>query len=213
MDGLLIDSEPLWKEAEKEVFASVWVHLTHDMMRETTGLNVSEVVKYWQRHFPENIVPENRDILAHAITQKMRELITQKWVGMTGYKNILDFMKAQGLTIAINSSSDYSLIDAVIDRLKIREYVETVHSGQDEPYGKPHPGWYISTAKKLWIEPSECLVFEDSLNGIISAKSARMKCVAVPEKENFTNPKFAIADAILDSLEEFDDALLTRLGW
>ena len=59
---------------------------------------------------------------------------------MTGYKNILDFMKAQGLTIAINSSSDYSLIDAVIDRLKIREYVETVHSGQDEPYGKPHPG-------------------------------------------------------------------------
>jgi mannitol-1-/sugar-/sorbitol-6-/2-deoxyglucose-6-phosphatase len=85
-----------------------------------------------------------------------------------------------------------------------------IHSGQDEPYGKPHPGGYIRTAEKLGLHPTECVVFEDSLNGVLSAKAARMKCIAVPEYENIGNPKFAIADKIVSSLSEVDKNIISQ---
>lgn len=205
MDGLLIDSEPLWKEAEKAVFASIGVDLTLPMMRETVGFKVLEVVRYWHRRFLWDLDMYSVESIATRIVDRMITLISEKWEGKRWYLSTIEYARTKGLKIAINSASDYVLIDAVMKRLDIASHIDIIHSWQDEEYGKPHPGWYISTCRKLGLDPSECFVFEDSLNGILSAKSARLKCIGVPEEENHSNPKFAIADILLRSLDEFDD--------
>ena len=123
----------------------------------------------------------------------------------------MHYMQNKWLPIAINSASDYSLIQVVIDKLELTKYITIIHSGQEEEYGKPHPGGYINTSIKLGVQPDECLVFEDSLNGVLSAKSARMKCVAIPEEHNKDNPKFSIADIKLSSLDQFNDDIFEEI--
>jgi sugar-phosphatase len=91
----------------------------------------------------------------------------------------------------------------VVDKLNIRDYFDLLYSAEFEPYGKPHPGIFITAAKKLGSDPKHCLVIEDSVNGVIAAKAARMLCVAVPEAEKQNDPKFSIADYQLKTLEEF----------
>ena len=105
--------------------------------------------------------------------------------------------------MALASSSSMSLIEAVVDKLNIRMYFDVLWSAEFEPYGKPHPGIFLTTAAKLQVDPKECIVFEDSINGVISAKAARMKCIAIPEEATFNDPRFAIADSKLRSLKEY----------
>jgi sugar-phosphatase len=94
----------------------------------------------------------------------------------------------------------------------LRRRFELVHSAQDEPYGKPHPGVFLSAASRLGAEPSRCLVWEDAPAGVLAAKAARMACVAVPDPAERAEPAMGLADAVLASLAEADDALLERLG-
>ena len=70
----------------------------------------------------------------------------------------------------------------------------------------------MTTANKLNVSPSECLALEDSLNGVLAAKAAQMKCIAIPELLQYDNPKFAIADTILKSLAEFNDDIWHSLS-
>jgi sugar-phosphatase len=86
-----------------------------------------------------------------------------------------------------------------------------VHSAEEEPYGKPHPGVYLGAAAKLGADPTRCLAWEDAGAGVLAAKAARMVCVAVPEPLERNQPPFAIADAVLGSLSEVDDDLYDRL--
>ncbi|MFC2138153.1 HAD-IA family hydrolase, partial [Bacteroidota bacterium] len=95
--------------------------------------------------------------------------------------------------------------DTSIDKLKIRNYFNMIHSGDEEEYGKPHPVVYINAAKKLRIKSINCLVFEDSLVGVIAAKAARMKVVAIHQNDDDNKPKYAVADLQLDSLTEFTE--------
>ncbi|MEO1183853.1 MAG: HAD-IA family hydrolase [Cyanobacteria bacterium J06636_27] len=87
-----------------------------------------------------------------------------------------------------------------------QEYVNRIREvSQNEPLGKPHPGVYLTTAEKLGVSPQNCLALEDSLNGVLAAKAAQMKCIAIPEMSELHNPKFAIADMVLESLQQLDD--------
>jgi sugar-phosphatase len=78
--------------------------------------------------------------------------------------------------------------------------------------GKPHPGVYLSTAATLGVDPTACLAVEDSFNGAIAAKAARMRVVAVPEPAALRSPRWGFCDALVPSLTEFDEALLRSLG-
>lgn len=84
-----------------------------------------------------------------------------------------------------------------------------VHSAEAEPYGKPHPAVYLSTAARLGVAPARCLALEDSLNGLIAAKAARMRCVAVPERPD---PRFALADLVLPGLAHLEERAWERLS-
>jgi sugar-phosphatase len=85
-----------------------------------------------------------------------------------------------------------------------------LQSAEHEPYGKPHPGVYIAAARALGVSPGDCLAIEDSANGLLAAKAARMRCIVVPEPAVRHDRRFCIADAVLDSLMDFRPEWLTQ---
>lgn len=202
MDGLLIDSEPCWKIAEKKVFGELGLELSDELLRQVMGFRLSEVVQHWF-HYKSWPDPDFKKT-EHDILECVKHIIVEKAEAMEGVYEILEKFKKANYRMALASSSSLSLIETVVDKLNIRNYFEVLWSAEFEPYGKPHPGIFISTAQKLNIDPKECIVFEDSINGVIAAKAARMKCIAVPEEATFSDPRFAIADMKLKSLLDFE---------
>jgi mannitol-1-/sugar-/sorbitol-6-/2-deoxyglucose-6-phosphatase len=99
----------------------------------------------------------------------------------------------------------------VLDTLDIAPYFQVAQSAEHEAYGKPHPGVYIEAARRLGVEPWRCLAFEDSPNGVIAAKAARMHCIAVPDPALRNDRRLQAADLILPSLAEFHLGLLEQL--
>lgn len=201
MDGLLIDSEPYWKIAEKKVFGELGLSLNNELLRQVMGFRLSEVVKHWYTYQPwlnPDFEKTEQDVLAC-----VKQLILENANAMEGVHEVLGRLKNQHYKMAIASSSAMSLIEAVADKLNIRNYFDVLWSAEFEPYGKPHPGIFITTAQKLGVNATECIVFEDSINGVLAAKAARMKCIAIPEEATYNDPRFAIADIKLRSLKNF----------
>jgi len=210
MDGVLIDSEPFWQEAEIEVFKTIGLNLTNEMCRETTGLRIDHAVEYWlRRHARQGGRIEELSVsdLEQRVVSGVIERIRTRGEPMAGIDQALSFFKSKKLRIALASSSSYDIISAVLERLKLREHFELTYSAEEEKLGKPHPGVYLSCAAKLGVNAAECLAIEDSLNGVIAAKAARMKCIAVPEPASRKDSRWTIADLKLDSLLDIDNAV------
>jgi sugar-phosphatase len=198
MDGVLTDSEPLWKIAMEDVFKSVGCPLTKEDFQRTVGLRIDEVIAYWYQVSPwPDASPKE---VENAIIKRMIELLTERAAPLPGVVESLEFFTSEGLKIGLATSSYQVLIDCILDTLGIRRYFQTVHSAEYELFGKPHPAVYLTAAKQLDLDPRRCLVIEDSLNGIISGKAARMTVFCVPEKTHHPEPKLILADAQFDDL-------------
>ncbi|CAN5918488.1 hexitol phosphatase HxpB [soil metagenome] len=213
MDGLLIDSEPHWRAAEIEIFGALGLILTEEQCMQTMGLRLDEVVRHWHERHPW----QQRSLkeVESEILQAVEDRVNLYGTAMEGVAEILELFRRQNFRIALASSSSLRLITFVLRKLGIREAFEVVHSAEFEEYGKPHPAIFLSTARQLGLPPTQCLVFEDSFNGLIAAKAARMKAVAVPEGDAFAQTRYDFADLKLRSLSEFNlDHLeqLKRLG-
>jgi HAD superfamily hydrolase (TIGR01509 family) len=209
MDGLLIDSEPLWRRAEIEVFARVGVHLTEADCMRTTGLRVDEVVAFWYRERPW-IGPALAEV-AERIVSRVIELVRSEGELMPGAIEALDFFAARGLPLGLASSSPRRLIDVVLECFGLGPRLLVVHSAEHEPRGKPDPTVYLHTAEGLGHDPRRCMAIEDSIPGVLAAVAAGMGCIAVPGPEHRGDPRLGSATVVLGSLEEIDDALWARL--
>lgn len=202
MDGLLIDSEPIWREALVKILGKLHVPLTLERCKETMGFHVDEVIEYWFIRYPWQKTPKEK--VASDVVDEVIRLIKSEGKIMAGVPEIIALMTSQNIPIAIASSSSMAIINAVLEKISIdKNAIKVICSAEHEPYGKPHPGVYITTAKKLGVAPSHCLAFEDSPNGVLSAKAAKMKCVAVPDSNMFDDKRFSIADLIVHSLKDF----------
>jgi mannitol-1-/sugar-/sorbitol-6-/2-deoxyglucose-6-phosphatase len=210
MDGVLIDSEPFWQEAEIATFERVGLQLTREMCLETMGLRIDEVVAYWrQRHAWED---DSAGELEERIINGVVERILLKGEDKPGVAHALAFFKSHRVELALASSSAYRIIRAVVERFQLADSFDCIYSAEEEEYGKPHPGVYLTTARKLGVNPAECLAIEDSLNGVLAAKAARMKCIAIPEAATQHDPRFVIADVKLGSLTEISEEVWHKLA-
>lgn len=210
LDGLLIDSEPLWEEAERAVFARHGITVTREICLQVKGLRVDESVRFIQSLFPGNCTDPL--LITRQIQEKVIRLIAEKGKGMPGYVYILHFFRSRGFKIALASSSQMEVIHAAMQKLGISHHFEFIHSAEYEKFGKPHPGIFLSVAEKWNILPEQCVVFEDSLNGVIAARAARMKVVAIPEPALQNDPRFTIAHLVLPSLLHFKEQHLHDLA-
>jgi HAD superfamily hydrolase (TIGR01509 family) len=209
MDGLLIDSEPFWQEAEIAIFGRLGVPLNVERCRETQGLRAREVVAYWNRLYPWSGSPI--DAVADELIARVATLIEERGEPMPGAMAAIDFARSRGIRTALASSSPYANIRAVLRRLGAADGFDVVRSAEDETYGKPHPAVYLRAAELLGVPAHACAAAEDSLNGIISVKAARMRCLAVPHPQVRSDPRFALADVVVGSLLELNDEVWDRL--
>ena len=203
MDGVLIDSEPLWRESEKLVFSRVGIRLTEEMCFQTTGLRQDETVGHWYRYKPWT--GKSQEDVGREINETFCNIIEEKGVPARGVHKVMDFFNSAGIPKALASSSSPEVIDRVLTRLGLKQEFRVIYSAENEEFGKPHPAVYITTAKKMNVLPVNCLAIEDSLAGLIAAKSAKMRTVVIPEESNRGNPRFTIADVRLDSLEDLSE--------
>jgi len=210
MDGLLIDSEPFWHEAEIGILGDLGVPLAASSCRQTKGMFVGEVTRYWYRRFPWT--GPSPDEVAVRVVDEVMALVRAKGELKAGVDRAISLCEHHGVPLAVASSSEYRLIDVVLGHFGLAGHFSVVHSAEDEPYGKPHPGVFLTTADRLGVAPDRCVVWEDSSAGVLAAKAARMACVAVPEPVERDRPAFGIADVVLGSLDEADDTMWDRLA-
>jgi sugar-phosphatase len=201
MDGVIIDSEPLWKIAMEEVFSRLGSRLKKEDFQKTVGLRIDEVIHYWNIKEHWGISDESE--VEEAIIIKMERLIAAKPAALEGVVDTLKYLKLRNIPVGLATSSSSRLIKVVLEKLAIKHLFNFVHSAEMEQYGKPHPAVYLSVAKKLAVLPEKCLVIEDSLNGIISAKAAKMTAVCIPEKTHHIEPKLILADYQFESMTDF----------
>lgn len=210
MDGLLIDSEPLWEETYLERLVELGVPRSEIIKPDYRGRGARDFFNHWYTHYSWGEKPSADDLVKESVGM-MHKLVKEKGQAMPGVIETLESLKPLGLPIAIASSSPLSLIEATVERLKVGEYFSYFHTGDAEDFAKPHPAVFIHTANEIGIDYTNCLVLEDAISGVIAAKAAQMKCIAVPSPDHISDQRFCLADITLSSLEEFDVSMLNQL--
>lgn len=209
MDGLLLESESLWRQAEHEVSSDLGLGFTDADFERTMGVRMRDVAQMWFEWNPWS--GPSVDEVAERVVQRVIDLVAGSDL-LPGVLSALELVESLGLKVALCSSSDDRLIDAAVKALGIEDRFEVIHSAEHDENGKPHPQPYLSTATKLSVSPRRCLAFEDSVNGCISARAAQMTVIAVPDAAANGSGQFGFADVVLDSLEQFDQTVLDSLS-
>jgi sugar-phosphatase len=209
MDGVLIDTEPVWRRVEKEVFAWLGISLSEADCRETMGMRIDDVVRMWFARRPWGQVPI-ADV-TQRIVAGVIEHVGAEGEPTAGAVAAVVMVRDAGLRCAVASSSPPQLIAAVVERIGIAAQVEVMCSAEQEPRGKPAPDVYLRTASLLGVEPGQCLAVEDSVSGVLSARAAGMACVVIPDAVTATDPRLAAATVRLRSLRDLDRSRLEAL--
>lgn len=206
MDGVLIDSEPLWKIAMGNVFEKYGSTLAPHDFQKTVGLRIDEVIHFWNLHEQWGIT--NEKVVEQEIITVLIGLIKANPKELHGVTQSLQFFKSKGLKIGLGTSSSELLIQTVLEALELKHFFDYTYSAEHEAYGKPHPGVYLKVAQELGVKATECLVIEDSWNGVLAGLAARMKVCCIPEKTHLPHPNLIVADYHFEDLEAFLQALV-----
>ena len=190
MDGVIIDTEKIWKQAEWEVFSALGVEVTLENSKVTEPMTTSEVAHYWFEKFPWK--GKSLQETEQLVIRRVSELIESEECLIPGVKSFLEDLRSQNFKIGLATNSPLVIIPTVLGRLQITHLFDTISSAEMEEKGKPHPAVYLTTAKKLKVAPENCLVIEDSYSGMLAAKHAGMEVAA------FTNGDKELAFEIAD---------------
>ncbi len=208
MDGVIIDSEPLWKKAMIGILEKYGLTLSETKCAETTGMRILEVVTLWN-----NRLTFTNDVaaVANEIEDALCILIKKEGRKMPGFDSLISLLSKKNILIALATSSSPKVINCVLDSLSIRNYFKQVQSAHSLDFGKPHPQVFLETARALDISPESCVVVEDSIHGVIAARAAKMKVIAIPFPIPENPSKFGIAHYTLSSLNDITPALLDKI--
>ena len=209
LDGTIVDSEPLWDEAHLKIFQDEGTILSDEDNLPTRGLHTFDAVKllYPKIKSPTRSIQEITD----AINSTALMLILEKGKLKPGVKKAIVMLAKMNLPIAIASSSTKLIIENLLTHFKIGKYFTSIRSGEEEEFGKPHPGIFLNCANLMHVDPRTCVVFEDSFNGMIAAKAAKMNLVAFLDIGNFGETKYDFADLKLESFHNFGTTELNYL--
>jgi beta-phosphoglucomutase-like phosphatase (HAD superfamily) len=209
MDGLLLDTEPLWGESMLRIAQKHNIPITWEKFKETTGLRIYEVTEHWSVKYPWQ-GSSHMDV-AEEILDDIIEASKKDGKVLAGVIRSLEMFKENDFKIGLASSSPARMINALVEHFGIKHYFDEITSADVVALGKPHPAVFLQCAEALRSLPRQCVVLEDSVNGVIAGKAARMKVIAIPDELHFDDPRFTIADAKLRSLEGLDMEMVERL--
>ena len=210
MDGLLLDTEPLWGESMLEVAEKHGVNIRSDFFKYTTGLRINEVTAFWKERFGWTSKISSDDMAEEIVDDIIARSIRSGRV-MPGILQILEQLKHHNIKIGVATSSPARMMNTLIEHFGLMSYFQACVSADETNIGKPHPAVFIKCAEALNEKPWHCIAFEDSINGMVAAKAARMKVVVVPELGKLHKPEFGLADLVLSSMEEMNYDLFKSL--
>jgi HAD superfamily hydrolase (TIGR01509 family) len=205
MDGLLVDSEPLWFEVETEVMARLGGEWTREDQEHLLGSSLENSVRYFLERAAMSATTEQiAEWMIGGMTARVRD---RGITVMPGAAALVAEVAAAGVRYALVSSSQRRFVDAVLSRTGLRFPV--VVCGNDVSRGKPDPEPYLLAARRLGVEPSRCIVLEDSITGVTAAEAAGCFVVAVPTLAPIEPRPGRL---VVDSLRDLDLAWL-RATW
>ena len=209
MDGVIIDSEPIHYRLSKLYYSELGLDITDEEYYTFIGLGDIEIFKKLKEKYGlKESVDELVDTYQQRYISHLRSLKDEKPI--PGVDVLIRDLHQKGFRLALGSSATKVNIEAVLEYFSLREYFDAVVSGCEVEHSKPFPDIYVEAAKKLDMDPSECIVIEDSSNGIKAAKLAGMKCIAY-RNLNSGEQDLSLADHIIDSFEGLDfEGLATR---
>jgi len=209
LDGVLVDSEPVWEEVRREVVAAHGGHWAPDAQDRMMGMSTAEWSAYLVTDLGVRLSP---DEVAHVVVSAMAERYRSHLPLLPGAVDAVRLMDSR-FTLGLASSSPRSLIAVVLDASGLRPSFAAVRSTEEESRGKPAPDVYLTVARLLGVDPGSCAAVEDSSNGLRSAAAAGMAVTAVPRPEYPPAPDaLAGARLVLGSLTELTVAAVTALG-
>jgi sugar-phosphatase len=206
MDGLLLDTEPLWGVSMLKVAEKHKIPITRERFKETTGLRIYEVTEHWALHYPWK--GKSSKEVADEILDEIIASSKSNGTVLQGVEKTLKLLRKHQYKIGLASSSPKHMIDALVDHFDLTKYFDCITSADAVELGKPHPAVFLHCAASLGSKPIECLVLEDSVNGMIAGKAARMKVIVIPDELHFDDPRFSLADRKLKSLEDFELSMI-----
>lgn len=198
MDGVIIDSEPLWRRAMVKGFKQFGMPVSEEDCALTMGRRINEVVDIWVKH--HSVTKFTSAEIELAIMDNLIELIDTEGKPIEGVLDLFEFCKEKDLKIGLATSSSERLMNTVLHKLHLKNDFNSAVSAEHLKYGKPHPEVFLVCAQNIGVLPEECMVIEDSVTGAIAAKAARMQLTVVPDPGTKNPEKFVIADHTLPNM-------------
>lgn len=209
MDGVLIDSEPLHKTTNLKLFSELGFSLTDVEHGSFIGTTSHYMWGKLKNRF--NLSLSIEELVKTDRVTYMEYLRSQKNIGpIDGVKNLIEDLYRNKIKLAVASSSPLDVINTVVDAFQFNNYFDKLVTGDDVKNSKPSPDIFLYAAKLLKVEPDNCIVIEDSYNGLLAAKAAGMKCIGY-RNLNSGNQNLSIADMIIDSYKEINYEIINAL--
>lgn len=200
MDGVIIDSEPLHHKAYYGMFKEVGIEVSNTLYESFTGQATLHVCSQLVEEFELSQKPKELVTIKRRIFKEL--FFSDPDLGLI--EGVLDLIKdyhKNGLTLILASSASMLTINNVFSRFELDQYFKAKLSGADLIASKPHPEIFLKAAEASSYATSECMVIEDSTNGIKAAHAAGIFCIAY-KSEHSKNQKYALADKVIADFDE-----------
>ncbi len=195
MDGVLIDTEPLYSEVERQLFEKLGIAMPIEEHQAFVGISSTDMWRAIRGKFGlSQSVETLRQLETDAFCHKLNSL--PRLDAMPGVIDLIETLRTSGIRLAIASSSSHALIDLITARTGLNAYFDVMVSGETMAYGKPHPEIFLTAAEQLQVAPENCMVVEDSPHGVAGAKRANMYCVGL-QNLNSGNQDLSRADLVI----------------
>ena len=206
MDGVIIDSEPLWTEAERRFLARRMLEYSPQLKTAMMGRDAREADRLLIKHYRlsegvEEVIAERKQLVT--------ELFKRQLQPVPNVLQLLRSVRESGIKTGLASSSPEQLVELAVEKLGITELFDFIISGDQVAQGKPAPEIYLTAAEKIGVDPENCLVIEDAPLGIAAAKAAGMCCLAI--SMNVVESELAAADRVVRGFDKVDVQSLQEL--
>ena len=209
MDGLLVDSEPVWHEVEIGLIESHGYVYSEAVRSQGIGMRVDEFAAILQQHYPK--LGDSAAAIESAITDGLLALPPERIKARPGADEIVRYAAARNIPRAIASSSTQVVIEHFVRLMGWAALIPNRFSAQFMARGKPAPDIYLHAAERLGLPPETCLALEDSRAGTQAAQAAGMTCFTVPDLSHSTLEAFAdINDKVFADLYAVRDEIESK---
>ncbi len=201
MDGVLIDSEPLHTLADNQILIDSGITAPATYFERFVGWTNQSMWEEIKKDY--HIAASAEELMELQMPLKIKLLQAGDYIPIPGIVDLLEQITGMNIPIAIASSSPRQFIEAVLEKLGLKNYVKLWLSGEEVERGKPAPDIFLKVAELLNVNPNDCIVIEDSSSGVSAAKKAGMRCIGF-RNINSGNQDLSGADIIVNKIDDIN---------